>query len=78
MNKAVLDKFTDAVKAAGSLSEAAQEALAEELARRIVELSEPQMTDAQRNEVRRRLALPRKHVPESELRAILRRYNPAL
>ncbi len=36
------------------------------------------MTEAQRNEVKRRLALPRRHVADEEVRAILRRYNPNL
>lgn len=78
MSKAVIDKFTEALRAAEQLPEDAQDALAQELKERIAEFAAPQLTEAQRAEVKRRLALPRRYVSMDEARAILRRYNPAL
>jgi hypothetical protein len=78
MSKAVINKFSEALKAAEQLPEDAQDALAEELKQRIAEFAAPQLTEAQRAEVKRRLALPRRHVSLDEVRALLRRYNPAL
>lgn len=78
MTRTTLDKFSDAIKSAGDLPGDTQDLLAEELKVRIAELSEPHMSDEQRAEVKRRLALPRRHVDDSFVAAILKRYNPAL
>lgn len=78
MTRATLDKLSDVLKSAEMLPEDTQAVLAEELKVRIAEFADSQMSDEQRAEVKRRLALPRNHVDESYVRAILKRYNPAL
>jgi hypothetical protein len=78
MSKTVTEKLRNAVKAAESLPEDAQDAIASELVERVADYANGHMTDAQRAEVKRRLAGPRRHVPAETVRALLRRYNPAL
>jgi len=78
MSKMADDKLRDVVKAIEALPEDARDALVSELEERLSILATPHMTDEQRAEVKRRLAFPRRHVPDEDVRAILRRYNPAL
>lgn len=72
------EKLAEAVLAAAGLPEEAQDLIAEEVLARVSDLSQSQLTAAQRREIRRRLALPRVHVPDAEVRALFQRYNPAL
>ena len=74
-SKIIIDRLTKAIEA---LPEESREAVVEELEEHVTQFGAPHMSEAQRAEVERRLALPRRHVPDSEVRAILRRYNPAL
>jgi hypothetical protein len=78
MTKAALEKLGRAVQAVRDLPDEAQEAIADELEQLISDFSHGRMSDAQRAEVRRRLGSPRHYVPDEEVRALLRRYNPAL
>ena len=78
MSKVADDRLSDVVKAIEALPKDTRDALVAELEERVSDLATPHMTDAQRTEVKRRLALPRRHVPDEDVRAILRRYNPAL
>lgn len=78
MTKTVTDKFNAALKATEHLPEETQNALAKESRARVAEFTTPQMTDAQRREVKRRLSLPSRHIPMEDVHALLRRYNSAL
>lgn len=78
MTKTVAEGLSAVVAAVRALPEESQEAVVRELAERVADFSESHMTEAQRAEVMRRLALPRRVVPEERVREILRRYNPAL
>ena len=71
------EKLAEAVLAAAGLPEEAQELIAEEVLARVADLSRSQLSGAQRREIKRRLAKARVHVPEAEVRALFRRYNPA-
>ena len=72
------EKLAEAVLAAAGLPEDAQELIAEEMLARVSDLSRSQLSPAQRGEIKRRLVLPRVHVPDADVRALFRRYNPAL
>jgi hypothetical protein len=72
------EKLAEAVLAAAGLPEDAQDLIAEEVLARVSDLSQSQLTAAQRLEVKRRLALPRTHASDAEVRALFQRYNPAL
>ena len=72
------EKLAEAVLAAAGLPEEAQELIAEEVLARVSDLSQSQLSPAQRREIKRRLALPRVHVPDADVRALFRRYNPTL
>ena len=72
------EKLAEAVLAVAGLPKEAQELIAEELLARVSDLSQSQLTAAQQGEIKRRLAQPRTHVPDSEVRALFQRYNPAL
>ena len=78
MTKTITDKLAPLAKALQALPEDAQDAVVSEAQSRATELTKPSMTDAQRVEVPRRLTLPRVTVSHDEVRAILRRYNPAM
>lgn len=78
MTKGTADKLARVIAAVQALPEDSQEAIVSELAALVSDFSEPQVTAAQRTEVKRRLALPRRHVPEARIREILRTYNRAL
>lgn len=78
MSKTAAGKLSDVMKAIEALPEDTRDALVTELEERVSDLATPHMTDEQRAEVKRRLALPRRHVSDEAVRAILRRYNPAL
>ncbi len=78
MTKAALEKLGRAIEAARELPDEAQEAIADEVEQLIADFSHGHLSEAQRAEVKRRLAGPRRHVPNEEVRAVLRRYNPAL
>ncbi len=75
---AALEKLGRAVEAVRELPDEAQEAIAEELEQLISDFSHGHMSESQRAEVKRRLAGPRRRVSNEEVRAVLRRYNPAL
>lgn len=70
--KSIIDRLTKVIAA---LPEASREAVVEELEEHVRQFVTPQMSKSQRAEVRRRLALPRRHTPDSEVRAIFRRYD---
>ena len=72
------EKLAEAVLAAAGLSEEAQELIAEEVLSRVSDLSQTQMNASQRRELKGRLARPRVHVPDAEVRALFRNYNPGL
>ena len=78
MAKTVAEKLSEVIAAVRALPEDSQETIVSELAERVSDFSQPGMSDAQRAEVKRRLAMPRQYAPDSRIRAILRRYNPAL
>jgi hypothetical protein len=78
MSKSAAQKLRDAVKAVEALPAEAQDAIVKELEERVADFADGQMSDAQRDEVKRRLASPQRHVPAEMVRALLRRYNPAL
>lgn len=78
MSKTTFEKLDHAVKAVRTLPEEAQEAIAQELMERVSEFSHSHLSEEQRDEVRRRLAKPRHYASDEEVRAVLRRYNPAL
>jgi hypothetical protein len=72
------EKLAEAVLAAAGLPEEAQELIAEEVLARVSDLSQSQMSAAQRRELKRRLAQPRIHVPDADVRALFQNYNPGL
>jgi hypothetical protein len=78
MNRTVVKQLSDVVNVASTLPESAQEAIAREIGERVADFSTTHMTEEQRAEVRCRLELPRAHVSNETVRAILRRYNPSL
>ena len=78
MTKAVADKLARVIAAVQALPEDSQETIISELAERVSDFAAPHMTAAQRAEVKRRLALPRRQMPEARIREILRKYNPVL
>ena len=78
MTNATLEKLGRAVEAVRELPGEAQEAIADELEKLVADFSHGHMSEAQRAEVKRRLASPRRYVPDAKVRALLRRYNPAL
>ena len=55
-----------------------RDVLVQELAEHVAEFTTVKMTDQQRAEVKRRMAAPREHVPENDVRELFRRYTPAL
>lgn len=73
MSKTPLEKLDCAVKAVRDLPKEAQE-----LMERVSEFSYSHLSEEQRHEVRRRMAKPRRYASDEEVRAVLRRYNPAL
>jgi Mg/Co/Ni transporter MgtE len=78
MSKMAEDRLKDVLDAIRALPADARDELVTELEQRVSELAVPHMREEQRAEVKRRLALPRQHVPDEKVRAILRRYNRAL
>jgi len=78
MTHAALEKLSRTLDAARGLPEEAQEAIANELMQLISDFSQRHMSDELRAEVKLRLGKSRRHVPDEEVRAVLRRYNPAL
>ncbi len=78
MTRTIADKLEPLANALRALPDEAQDAVLAEAQGHINELTGSALSDAQRAEVERRLALPRVAVPHDEVRAILRRYNPAL
>ncbi len=78
MTKAVFEKLDRAFEAIRELPLEAQAAIAGELERLILDFAQQRMNEAQRAEIKRRLAGPRQQVPEQEVRALLRRYNSDL
>ena len=78
MPKTRAEKLKSAVKAVEALPQDAQDTILQEIEQRVSDFARPHMTAAQRAEVKRRLAMPRRYVPDKTIRSILRRYNPAL
>lgn len=78
MNKSIREKFAELAHRAELLPEEAQEALLRDIEQRVDDFATPLMSATQKTEVKRRLALPRRTVPEDEIRTILRRYNTNL
>lgn len=78
MTRTIADKLEPLAKALRDLPDEAQDAVLAEVEQHIKGLSASTLTEEQRAEVKRRLALPRVRVSHEDVRAILRRYNPAL
>lgn len=78
MTRTIADKLEPLANALRALPEEAQDAVLAEAQGHIKELNGSVLNDAQRAEVKRRLALPRVAISHEDVRAILRRYNPAL
>jgi len=72
MKTAALEKLGRAVEAIRELPGEAQEAIAEELEQLVSDFSQGHMSEAQRAEVKRRLARPRRYAADEEVRALLR------
>ncbi len=68
----------EAVKAARSLPEAAQQLVAYEIMEQIEDLAAPQPSPERIAIIKERLSKPLVEMPREELMAILRKYNPAL
>ena len=77
MTKAA-DKLSNLLAAVRSLPAPSQDLLVHELEERVAELTESHLNNAQRSEIKRRFALPRRHASDEDVQAILRRYNPVL
>lgn len=77
MTDTATDKLSKVVKAIEQMPEERRAAVINEIEAHVAQYGAPQMTDAQRAEVRRRLALPREHVPAAEIEALLKRYDPS-
>ena len=75
MTQEVQDILNRVAKAIDELPEECRDAVLTEIEEHVAQYKVPQMTDSQREEVKRRLALPRRHVPEEKVREILRRYK---
>jgi hypothetical protein len=78
MTKTVAEKLSDLIEAVRALPEDSQEAIIHEFADRVADFTQSHMSEAQVAEVERRLALPRRPVPDERVLEILRKYNPAL
>ena len=72
---AILD---EAVRAAKSLPEAAQEALAHEIMEHIEDFAGPVRSTERQTLIAGRVSSALKAVPRAEMMAILRQYNPSL
>lgn len=68
------EKLAEAVLAVASLSDKAQEVIADEMLMRASDFSTSQLSAEQKREVKRRLAQPRSFVSDSKVRALFRRY----
>ena len=77
MRMTTRERLAEAVLAAAGLPAEAQEVIAKEVLARVSDLSHSHMTPAQRREVRRRLAKPRKYASDATVRALFRKYNPS-
>ncbi len=75
MTKAIAEKLIKVAKAIEALPEETQKALVAEFEERVVDFSVPRMSSAQRAEVKRRLALPRRYVSDARIRSILSACN---
>lgn len=64
MTKTIADRLTDLLEAVRKLPDETQEALIEEFAERVSDVSDTGLTGKQRDEVGRRLANPRYADPE--------------
>ena len=78
MKNTSADKLHDLVSTVRALPQESQDLLLREIEDRVTELTTAQLRAAQRKEIKARLAMPRRHVPDDEVRDILRRYNPEL
>ena len=78
MTKDVTDKLAEVIEAVRALPPESQETIVQELAERVSDFSHSHMTEAQIAEVKRRLSVPRRPVPDEQVLEILRRYNPDL
>ena len=74
MNKNMHSRLAAAVAAVEELPEEAQVALVEEFSDRVASLAGSVLSSDQRDEVARRLALPPRTVPSSQIDAIFDRY----
>ena len=68
----------DAVQAARSLPDEAQQALAQEIIERVEDFTTPDRSPERQAIVKERLSKKLEAVPREDLMAILRQYNPAL
>ena len=78
MTKVAPDKLAGLVTAVRALPAPSQDLLVQELQERVAELTESHLSDAQRTEVKRRLALPRRHASDDDVRMLLHKYNHGL
>ncbi len=70
-------KFAQVAKAIAVLPEDTQDAILAEFEARVADYSQSHLSGDQRQEVRRRLALPRHYVAEEHIRSIFSAYNRA-
>jgi hypothetical protein len=74
MTKTVADKLSDLVEAVKALPAATQEALVDEFSDRLSDFSNDELSEAQRDEVARRLANPR-YADADDVRKFFARYG---
>ena len=74
MTKAVDERLSDLVEAVKALPDKTQEALVEEFHDRLADFADSGLTDAQRQEVARRLANPR-YADSEKVRTFFARYG---
>lgn len=78
MTDTVTDKLDKVVKAIEEMPEERRAAVIDDIEEDVAWYAASQMNEAHRNEVRRRLALLREQVPNAEIAALLKRFNPSL
>ena len=73
MTDTVTDKLSKIVRTIEEMPEERRAVVLKEIEEHVARYAAPQMSHAQRDEVRRRLALPREHVPAAEIAVLLKR-----
>ncbi len=78
MDTGVERKLADLAETLRDLPEEAQADVLDELKFRVDSLRTSRMTDAQRSELKERLATPREFISSADVDTLLRRFNPNL